>query len=110
MTAYSVYYWWPEGALEAVSYLFRWFSLSGPVYVLYKIPDWGLNFINIFAVMSGIITFIMSIAALIMFRGKFHIKTLLALFFYFPYTIIQDAIIIAGVIKYSISKKRYFMA
>jgi peptidoglycan-N-acetylglucosamine deacetylase len=109
MTIYQVYYWWPEGTIEIISYLFRWFSLSGPFYVLYKIPDWGINFLNVFGVSSGIITFIMLIAAITKFKAKINFKTLICLFFYFPYTIIQDAIIVAGVIKYSFSKKKYFI-
>ncbi|MBN2454663.1 glycosyltransferase [Candidatus Woesearchaeota archaeon] len=110
MTAYQIYYWWPGGAIEAVGYIARWFSLSGPAYVLYKMPEWGLNFLNIFGVMAGIVTFVTSIAALIMFKGRFNIKTVICLFFYFPYTIVQDAIIVTGVVKYMFSKKRYFIS
>lgn len=109
MTAYQIWYWYPAlGALEAAGYLFRWFSLLGPAYVLYKIPEWGINLLNIFGVSSGIITVVMSIGALRAFFGRFNILTAAALFFYFPYTIIQDAIIVSGVIKYAFSKKRFF--
>lgn len=109
MTAYQVYYWFPQTSTEILGYIFRWFSLSGPFYVLYKTPEWGLNLLNIFGVLSGIITFTLSVFALRIFQGTPHPKTLISLFFYFPYTIIQDAIIVAGVIKYSFSKKKYFI-
>ena len=109
MTIYQVHYWWPEGVMEPIFYLFRWFSLSGPIYVLYKIPVWGLNFLNIFGVLSGVITLIMSIASMIMFKGRFSMKTLFCFFFYFPYTIVQDAIIVTGVLKYITVKKKYFI-
>jgi cellulose synthase/poly-beta-1,6-N-acetylglucosamine synthase-like glycosyltransferase len=109
MTIYQVYYWWPEGTIEAIYYTVRWFSLSGPIYVLYKMPVWGLNFLNIFGVLSGLVTLIMSITSMIMFKGKFSIKTFVCFFFYFPYTILQDAIIVTSVFKYITSKKKYFI-
>lgn len=109
MTAYQVYYWWPGGAVESFWYIFRWFSLSGPFYVLYKLPEWGLNFLNIFGVLSGIITLIMSVAAIRMFGARIDFKTIICIFFYFPYTIIQDAIIVSGVVKYLFAKKKYFI-
>ena len=109
MTAYQVYYWFPEQTLEAVFYIMRWFSLAGPVYVLYKIPDWGLNILNIFGVLSGIITLIMSFYAIKKFKSWVNIKTLIALFFYFPYTILINLILISGIVKYTFSKKRYFI-
>jgi len=109
MTAYQIHYWWPQKTIEAIFYVFRWFSISGPFYVLYKLPDWGLNFLNIFGVLSGIITLIMSISAIIIYKAKINYKTVLCLFFYFPYTIIQDAIIVLGVLKYISKKKKYFI-
>ena len=109
MTAYQVYYWFPEQTLEAIFYIIRWFSLAGPVYVLYKIPDWGLNILNIFGVLSGIITLVMSFYAIKKFKSWINIKTLIALFFYFPYTILINLILISGIVKYTFSKKRYFI-
>jgi peptidoglycan-N-acetylglucosamine deacetylase len=109
ITSYQVYYWLPTATQEIVWYIFRWFSLSGPFYVLYMIPEWGLSTLNIFGVMSGIITFFIAITAMIIFKARIYIKTLIALFFYFPYTILLNLIIIIGVIKYSFSKKKYFV-
>ncbi|MFW6220617.1 MAG: glycosyltransferase [Nanoarchaeota archaeon] len=110
MTIYQVYYWIPSyEILEFSFYIFRWFSLLGPFYVFYMMPEWGFNFLNIFGVMSGVLTFIMGLFALIKFKGVFRFKTFFGLFFYFPYTIILAAIIVSGVIKYTFSKKKYFI-
>ena len=98
----------PTTGLEIFSYLVRWFSFAGPVYVLYKIPEWGLSFINIFGVMSGVVTVIQIFAAMIQFKGRISILNLIAVFFYFPYTILLNLILISGVIRYSFSRKRYF--
>ncbi|MCP3684164.1 MAG: glycosyltransferase family 2 protein [bacterium] len=109
LTAYQVYYWMPDSIIETALYIFRWFSVIGPFYVLYKIPVWGVNFLNIFGVMSGIITLLMTSVAIVKFNGKVHLKTAFVLFFYFPYTIILDIAIVAGVIKNLFSKKKYFI-
>ncbi|NOZ80866.1 MAG: glycosyltransferase family 2 protein [DPANN group archaeon] len=111
LTIIQIIHWFPQPALPGISavYLFRWFSLWGPFYVLWKIPVWGVNFLNLFAVLSGILTFGMSLAALRTFRVSFNWKTAVCLFFYFPYTIVQDTIIIASIFWYAFSKKRQFI-
>lgn len=109
LICYQVWYWLPTGMYHIAAYIFRWFSLSGPFYVIYKIPEWGLSFLNIFGVASGLISFFMMIAALYTYRIKIHWKTIIAIFFYFPYTILLNAIVIAGVIRYRFSKKKYFV-
>jgi hypothetical protein len=113
MTAYQVYYWFPpldSGLFEVFMYIFRWFSITGPFYVLYKIPEWGLSFLSIFGILSGLITLFVLIIALIKYKGEKHIYTFIALFFYFPYTILLNLILISGIIKYSFfTKKRFFI-
>jgi len=110
MVIYQVNYWMPsEGLLSAFSYLFRWFSLAGPVYVLYKIPDWGLSLINIFGVLSGIIMFIIIIFSITRFKGRINLQKLLVAFFYFPYTLILNLILTSAIVKYTISKKKHFI-
>jgi cellulose synthase/poly-beta-1,6-N-acetylglucosamine synthase-like glycosyltransferase len=109
LVSYQVYYWLPEGASHIAAYIFRWFTLLGPFYVLYKIPEWGLNLLNIFGVLSGIISLTLIIFSLIWFRAKVTWKTIICIFFYFPYTIIMNAIIVAGVLRYKWAKKKYFM-
>jgi len=112
IVVYQVKFWYPpleQGFFAAFSYLFRWFSLSGPFYVLYKMPEWGLSLLNIFGVSAGIITFILSIIAIKSFKGKITLQAIISMFFYFPYTIVINLIIVFGVIKYSFSKKKYFI-
>ncbi|MFT4303178.1 MAG: glycosyltransferase [Candidatus Woesearchaeota archaeon] len=109
---YQVLYWLPFN-LESFSntfwYLFRWFSLSGPLYVIYMIPEWGISFYGIFGVMSGIISAILIIWSIIVFKDKFDFKTLFALFFYFPYTLILNSIIVISLIRILFLKTSYFI-
>ena len=91
------------------TYFFRWFSLLGPVYVLYKIPEWGINYWAIFGVLSGIISTIMIIIALRLFKDTSTIRNIAAVFFYFPYTILLNIIIAFSIIRYHLSPQRYFV-
>ncbi len=109
---YQVNYWLPYNTstyFNLFSYLFRWFSLAGPFYVIYKIPEWGLNFHNFFGVFSGIISAILIIASIRMFKDRINLKNTFALFFYFPYTIILNIMISVSLITYIFSKKRFFI-
>jgi len=112
LIAYQVYYWLPYNTETIASlfiYLFRWFSLAGPVYVLYMIPEWGLSFLNIFGVMAGIISTVLIIKAIYLFKDKLHIRNMIAIFFYFPYTIILNTIIVISLLRVAIIKKKYFI-
>jgi hypothetical protein len=64
----------PKGIVEIIFYLIRWFSALGPVYVLYKIPEWGISLISIFGVMTGLISNIMMVTAILYFKGKMNLK------------------------------------
>jgi cellulose synthase/poly-beta-1,6-N-acetylglucosamine synthase-like glycosyltransferase len=108
LVIYEVNFWMPSGFLNIFSYLFRWFSFLGPVYVLYMLPVWGLNFINIFGVSAGIITTILILSSIIKFKGKINLSKLLVVFFYFPYTLVLNAILVSAVFKHGFSKKKYF--
>jgi len=112
LIAYQVYYWLPYNTSSSMAlfmYLFRWFTLVGPVYVLYKIPEWGVSFLNIFGVLSGIISVFLIIKAIYLFKDKLNIKNILGIFFYFPYTIILNTIIIISLFNFLFIKKRYFI-
>ncbi len=109
LTIYQVFYWLPVGYAAIGAYLFRWFSIIGPFYVLYKIPEWGISATNIFAVCSGVITLILSIVAILEYKVRLRPKTIIALFFYFPYCIIINVILLSGIVRYRFSKKKYFM-
>jgi len=89
--------------------LFRWFSLAGPFYVIYKIPEWGLNFYNFFGVFAGIISAFLILVSIKTFKDQLSLKNIFALFFYFPYTIVLNMMISLSLISYSFSKKRFFI-
>ncbi len=97
---YQVMYWYPPtGGSEAALYLIRWFSLWGPIYVLYKIPEWGINILNIFGVLSGIFSVAMIVFSLKSYHGRITVRDLFAIIFYFPYTIIMNLIVAGSVIR-----------
>lgn len=109
---YQVMYWLPYNTANFFAfsgYIFRWFSLSGPFYVIYKIPEWGLDFYNSFGVFSGIISAVLIVASIKIFEDRVNFKNSFALFFYFPYTIILNIIISIGIISHLYTKKRYFI-
>jgi len=109
---YQVNYWLPynsQNLFSIFSYLFKWFSLMGPIYVIYKIPEWGISMYSIFGVLSGIITTIMIIFALRIFRDKNTFKNIFVVFFYFPYTIVLNTIILVSLLKHSVRKKDFFI-
>lgn len=110
--AYQVYYWLPYNTGSSIAlfmYLFRWFSFLGPIYVIYKIPQWGISLYSIFGVLSGIISVFLIVKAIYLFKDKLHLKNILGIFFYFPYTIILNTIIIISIIRLIFLKKKYFI-
>ncbi|MCA9478102.1 MAG: glycosyltransferase family 2 protein [Nanoarchaeota archaeon] len=109
LVAYQVKYWLPSGTKEIFWYLFRWFSLSGPIVVLQKIPEWGLNFVNIFGVLAGILTTVLIFASFRRFRKVPNFKDLIIIFFYFPYTLVLNATFLVAAIKFPFSKKKGFI-
>jgi cellulose synthase/poly-beta-1,6-N-acetylglucosamine synthase-like glycosyltransferase len=111
LTAYQVYYWFPQGALiEAGAYLLRWFSLAGPFYVLYKVPEWGISFLSIFGVMAGLLTLTSTLIAMGIFKEKYSVKEVVCIIFYFPYTILINFSLVLGVIyNLLFARKKYFI-
>ncbi len=111
--AYQVYYWLPYNSQNFPSlflYLFRWFSLAGPVYVIYKIPVWGVSLYSIFGVLSGIISVFLIVWAIYLFKDRLSPKNILGIFFYFPYTIILNSIIAISLIRIIFLKRKYFLS
>jgi len=109
---YQVNYWLPynsQNFASIFSYLFRWFSLMGPVYVLYKIPDFGISIYSIFGVLSGIITSVLSISALRLFKDKVSFKNIFAIFFYFPYTIVLNIIILISLLRHRFWERSFYI-
>ena len=109
---YQINYWLPynlQNTYSFVSYLFKWFSLLGPIYVIYHIPDFGVSLYSIFGVLSGIMTTILSIAALRQFKDSVSLKNMLAVFFYFPYTIVLNMIILISLLKHRFWEKSFYI-
>lgn len=109
---YQINYWLPynsQSIFSMLSYFFKWLSLMGPIYVLYKIPDFGISIYSIFGVLSGIMTTILSIAALRMFKDKISLKNVFAIFFYFPYTIILNIIILVSLLRHRFWVKSFYI-
>jgi len=109
---YQLNYWLPynsDSTFSLLNYLLRWFSLMGPIYVLYKIPDFGVSIYSIFGVLSGIITTVLSIAALRLFKDKINFKNVFAVFFYFPYTIVLNIIILVSLLRHSFWTRSYYI-
>jgi len=100
---YQIFFWLPYNlstVFAAASYLFRWFSLLGPVFVIYKIPVWGLSFYSFGGVFAGLLTSAMILGAFRLFREKLTIRDIFAIFFYFPYTIVLNTIILLSLLKF----------
>jgi membrane protein YdbS with pleckstrin-like domain len=68
-------------------------------------PGAGLN---IFGVMSGIISAVLILVSLKIFRKSLSIWDAVAIFFYFPYTIVLNLIIIFSVVRYATNRKKVF--
>jgi cellulose synthase/poly-beta-1,6-N-acetylglucosamine synthase-like glycosyltransferase len=109
--AYQVNYWLPSNSQSFASiagYLFRWFTVTGPFYVLYKIPVWGISWYGFFGVLSGIISMSVLLASMGLFRD-WRIRNFIALFFFFLYTIWLNLVIFISILRYKTLTKAFFI-
>ncbi len=109
LITYQISYWLPynmSNLAEALFYLFRWFNLLGPFYALYMIPEWGISFFSIFGILSAVITLAMMIIAFSVFKEEISLRKCLGIFFYFPYTIIINVMIIMSVLSFALRRGR----
>ena len=97
---YQIYYWMPGSLIPAVGYLFRWFSIFGPLYVIYKIPDWGLSMVSLFGVLAGIISAFLIINSIIFFKSRVNLNKIVAVIFYFPYTVFLNLVMLFSFVKF----------
>ncbi|MFT4311010.1 MAG: glycosyltransferase [Candidatus Woesearchaeota archaeon] len=107
----QIFYWLPynlESFMMTFGYFFRWFSFAGPLYVIYMIPVWGLSFYSLFGVLSGIISVTFILISFYTFSDKIRFMDALAVFFYFPFTILLNIAIMLGVLSYSVNKTGVF--
>jgi cellulose synthase/poly-beta-1,6-N-acetylglucosamine synthase-like glycosyltransferase len=105
LITYQIIYWLPYNMgniTDTFLYIFRWFNLWGPFHVIYMIliSEWEVSFYSIFGILSAVITVVMTFIAFWVFREGIGIRKSLGIFFYFPYTIIINVIIIIGALSY----------
>ena len=98
LLAYQYSYWLPTGIANTAWYTFRWFTLLGPIIVFYNAASW-LSAYNVFGVSSGILTAILIATALWYYEKSPDLSDAMALFLYFPYTILLNAFILLGLYK-----------
>jgi cellulose synthase/poly-beta-1,6-N-acetylglucosamine synthase-like glycosyltransferase len=105
--SYQIVYWLPynmANAFDTFFYLFRWFNLVGPFYALYMIPQWGVSVSSIFGILSGVITVLMITFSFVVFRERMSVRKLIGVFFYFPFTLLMNLMIVAGAVEYALNR------
>lgn len=98
LIAYNFIYWLPlywGSLLDGSLYLLRWCSLVGPVYMILKIPEWGINNTYFFGVIAGLLSPILMLVALFRY-DRLTARTALAIFFYFPYTLLLSTMMMGS--------------
>jgi cellulose synthase/poly-beta-1,6-N-acetylglucosamine synthase-like glycosyltransferase len=112
LIAYQYNYWLGSNIgsfYDWFMYTFKWFSAIGPFNVIYHIPEWGINFYSIFGVIAGLMMTIMLFSSALLFKEKNWILLLVAVLFYFPYTILLNTIILISSIRAIFLKDSYFI-
>ncbi|HLP80129.1 MAG TPA: glycosyltransferase [Acidobacteriota bacterium] len=107
--AFQIAFWWPDTLTSQIFYIIRWFSIAGPVYYLYKLPEWGITWSSFFGVCSGILSTVLIGASLKVYKASFKPSNLLAIIFYYPYTIILNVCIVIGIITAPFDRKKTFI-
>jgi len=103
---FHIFYWLPANSatlLDMGWYFFRWFSLAGVAYMIYMIPEWGINWVYMFGVLGGILSsafFLLSIWR----YDRLGWRNLLAVFFFFPYTLMMSVFMMGGVLSFFASR------
>ena len=98
LIAYNFAYWLPlyAGSLLDMSlYLLRWGSIVGPVYMVLKIPEWGINFTYFFGAVAGLFSPLLMLVALLWY-DRLRLRAVLATLFYFPYTLLLSAMMLGS--------------
>ena len=109
---YQILYWLPynsDSITVMAAYLFRWTNLSGPLYAIYKIPEWGVSIHSIFGILSGILSSALIIVSLHLSKDRITTRNALATFFYFPYTILLNIVIFISLFNFKKKKKRFYL-
>ncbi|MCS7123396.1 MAG: glycosyltransferase, partial [Candidatus Aenigmarchaeota archaeon] len=93
---YQIFYWLPENIFEIPFYLFKWFSIAGPINSLIMLPVWGVKLYIILGSLSGLLPFILTVISLKITK-ELNVKNFLFSCFIFPYYffIINIAIVLS---------------
>jgi len=108
----QILYWLPynsQNVFRLAWYFVCWFSLIGSFYNVYMIPPWGMSLNTLLGILSGFITTTISFLALRSYYGKFKLRHVFAVMFYFPYCILMNISLILGVIFYFRNRRSHFM-
>ena len=97
LLAYQFAHWLPGPIIDIAFYTGRWLSLLGPVAVLYNIPNGWFSWYNAFGVLSGLLTSLLILTGLWYYDKNVGVGDIVALFLYFPYTILLNTFILLGV-------------
>jgi cellulose synthase/poly-beta-1,6-N-acetylglucosamine synthase-like glycosyltransferase len=99
---YHFMYWFSDNSgslLDILFYVLRWASLAGPLYMILKIPEWGVNHTYIFGVVAGLLSAALMLVAHLRY-DRLTMRTALAIFFYFPYTLVLSAMMVGSLAAY----------
>ena len=102
LMAYHFVYWLPlygESPLGLGLYVLRWVSAAGPIYMVLKIPEWGINSTYIFGVVAGLLSPLLMLVALCWYERP-TLRTAVAILFYFPYTLLLSAMMMGSLAAY----------
>ena len=107
-TFYLIYFWIPKNnILEALFFIFRWFSFFGTIYNIYMLQFWQISLDLILAIVISSLSYFFILLSLIYYK-QLSFKTLIISFFMYPYFffIVNIALILALLlfIKKQISK------
>ncbi len=107
MITYQIFYWIPYNSASLFDlsfYLFRWFNLAGIFYAAYMLPQWGVSLISIFGILAGFITLFMILLSFRVFKEKMDIRKYVGVFFFFPYTLLMNMMIISGAVAHALKR------
>ena len=102
LIGFSFVYWLPlnAGSLPEIgAYIVRWFTLAGPVYMLFMIPEWGINTTYLFGCLAGVLTPLLMLAALFRY-DRATPRSLVAIALYFPYTLLLSVMMMGSLAAY----------
>jgi cellulose synthase/poly-beta-1,6-N-acetylglucosamine synthase-like glycosyltransferase len=85
ITIYQIFYWIPkDSALDAIFFIFRWFSYIGTLYNICMLQFWQINLNLILGIIVSTQSFVFALISLIYFK-QLNVKTFLASLFLYPY-------------------------